>query len=508
MHTSPRLRLTVWSVALLLVTWIGFGDRLLTHWAFAVERGKIQANNEGLASPPDVASLEALSSTFRMVAKVATPGVVHIAVGGGRSEEASAAELERLRQLFGDELSDEQLEELSRRMRPPTAGSGIIFDKAGHILTNNHVVDGRTEFAVSLYDERVYSAELVGTDAKSDLAVLKIDAPDLHPLTFVAAHNVEVGDWVIAVGAPFGLTQTVTHGIISATGRRRVPGIDILYQDFIQTDAAINPGNSGGPLLNLRGEVVGINTAIATQGEANAGVAFTIPAYMAVRVARQLIETGTVARGWLGVSMRIEPLTDELVEIFKLPGRRGVLVEHVLADSPAQAAGVEVEDVIVGLNGTEIEGADHLRALIADLEPEHKAQFTIIRDGKKQECAVKLGLQPRELRPRATDNSTETRRVPELGLLALSLRPGLREARNVEERGVVVRGFETFEAGSASKLNIGEIILRVEGQPVTNVGELRAALQRVGDRKDVRLDVLQPDGDQRINIEVPLRPRR
>lgn len=292
----PRFRLLFWTGMAVAALWIGFGDRLLSRWAYAVERGRIQASADELLDSDELAGVQAISKAFRLVAKVARPGVVHINVSGSDGTlEVSPEELESLKQRFGDLLSEEQLRELLRR-QPPASGSGIVFDADGYIVTNNHVVAGRTEIVVHLADDRTYEATIVGTDPKTDLAVIKIDAPNLHALKFGDSDQVDVGDWVVAVGAPFGLSQTVTHGIISATGRSHVD-VGILYQNFIQTDAAINPGNSGGPLLNLRGEVIGVNTAIATHGDANAGVAFTIPSNMAVKVARALIEHGSVARG-------------------------------------------------------------------------------------------------------------------------------------------------------------------------------------------------------------------
>ena len=513
-RAQPHMRLFVWTAALLGVIWVGFGDRLLTHWAYAFERGRIQANSEELTQTPEIANLQALSGAFRAVAKVARPAVVHIRVGGGTLvDSVTDDDIRDFAKQLG--ISEEQARRLLEQ-QTGGAGSGIIFDESGYILTNNHVVAGRDEIKVHLYDERTYDARLIGTDSKTDVAVIKIDAPDLHALKLANSDEVQVGDWVIAVGAPFGLTQTVTHGIVSATGRTRVEGVSILYQNFIQTDAAINPGNSGGPLLNLFGEVVGVNTAIATHGEGNAGIAFTIPSNMARNVAEQLISSGEVARGWLGISMRIEPLTDEFVEIFKLPRPRGVLIERVLADSPAQQAGIQVEDVIVAVNGEAVSGPDYFRSVIADLGPNESTTIRVIRDGKETEVSVRLARQPANLVGASRGGATWYRQVPALGLeQSLSLRPGLGEVAGVPmfvssaarafdetDRGVLVLGLNE-DASAASKIKPGEVIAGVNGERVNNVGELRAALAKSPSKKRVRLQIVEPTGDRRI-IHVPL----
>ena len=502
-RSRNRFGLMFWTVALLGVLWVGFGDRLLTHWAYAFERGRIQANSQELDDIEGVASLQAVSRAFRMVAKVARPGVVNITVGAGKPAAPTRADIERLRERLGDvELSEKQITELLLRMNPPGSGSGIIFDNDGHILTNNHVVGGRQDIKVQLSDDRVYDAHLVGTDPQTDLAVVKIPADDLHPLKFGDSRKAEVGDWVVAVGAPFGLSQTVTHGIISATDRTRVQGIAILYQNFIQTDAAINPGNSGGPLLNLRGEVIGVNTAIATNGDSyNAGIAFTIPSRMAVKIAKQLIANGRVERGWLGVHMRLEPLTEDAAEILHLPSARGVLVDGVLAGSPAEEAGLRTEDVIVAINGEPTPDADHLRSMIADIGPDEEATLRIVHEGRQREIKVRLGL--RNIDTEAGGVVDRTRPVHALGLTGRSFEPGLHTVfphagwYDDTERGVFVTGIGKDESGKP-RIHAEELIVACEGKPTETVSDLLKALESVPDNAKVKLQILEPNGDRRI----------
>ena len=508
-RSRSRFGLMFWTVALLGLIWVGVGDRLLTHWAYAFERGRIQANSQELDDIEGIASLQAVSRAFRMVAKVARPGVVNITVGAGVPEQPTAADIQRLREQFGDVLTDEQIVKLLLREKPPGSGSGIIFDDDGHILTNNHVVGGRREIKVQLSDDRVCDAHLVGTDPQTDLAIIKISANDLHPLKFGDSQKAEVGDWVVAVGAPFGLSQTVTHGIISATDRTRVEGLPILYQNFIQTDAAINPGNSGGPLLNLRGEVIGVNTAIATNGDYyNAGVAFTIPSKMAVKVARQLIASGRVERGWLGVHMRLEPLTEDAAEILHLPNAQGVLVDGVVIGSPAEEAGLRTEDVIIAVNGEPSPDAEHMRAMIADIGPNEDATVRIIREGHQREIKVQLGLRMIDRDEQRAVNLT--RPVGALGVAARSFDPGLSvvfpSARQYDdtERGVFVADISADESAKP-KIHAGELIVACEGEPIETVSDLLKALEAVPDNAKVRLQILEPNGDRRI-VRVAKRP--
>lgn len=547
----------LWVLTGLAALWAAVGDQVVTRLAYAVQGGPPQATDQEQAgSAAELPEVQAVSRAFKLVARAARPGVVHIRVSGGdqgwmsdqerkdfirehlrqwleqepRDESGPPSQPQppdrsddehqrRIREQLKDFLDQEQLDRLDRERQerlnehrqqlehmlermppPPGSGSGIVLDREGYILTNSHVVRGRTGISVVLHDEREYQAKLIGTDSKTDLAVLKIEVPDLHPLTFGNSDQIEVGDWVLAVGSPFGLTQTVTHGIVSAKGRTRVAEISIAYQEFIQTDAAVNPGNSGGPLLNLRGEVIGVNTAIATQGEAyNAGIAFAIPSNRAAHVARQLRTAGTVSRGWLGVHM--SPVEPADVEIFGLPSRQGVLIDRVFEDSPADQAGLQVEDVVLTVDQAPVEGLDHLRGLVADLEPGEVARLRVVRDGRQLSADVRLGLQPENLQAALLSPSADARRVPRLGLFARTFRPTLigqyRLAYDAAVRGVLVWRVDPA-LGSSVDLQQRELIVACNDKPVTSVHDLNELLKDVPAGESVRLRVLEAVGDQRI----------
>ncbi|MBP7747898.1 MAG: trypsin-like peptidase domain-containing protein [Phycisphaerae bacterium] len=503
MFRSHRpVRRTPWAVAAIAVLCVGVGDRGLTPGAAAVERGELQATSDELAQlQADLPEVQTVSRAFRLVAKIARPGVVHIRVRGGEREGDDADGSQRLRERLKDMIPPDQLEHWLRRI-PDGSASGIVMDAAGHILTNNHVVANRAEITVVLSDEREFDATIVGRDPKTDLAVVKIDAPDLHPLTFGDSDALDVGDWVIAVGSPFGLTQTVTHGIVSAKGRTRVAGVDIRYQDFIQTDAAINPGNSGGPLLNLRGEVVGVNTAIATHGDGvNAGIAFTIPSNMAVKIAAQLKAGGEVRRGYLGILPT--GLTRDDVEIFGLRDTNGVLVDKVIEDSPAARSGLQLEDVIMSVNGTPVTGLEQFRTLVADLGPDESARLRIVRDRREQDLTVRLGLQPEDVTAPVSALRDEGRPLARLGLGVRTARTGgvldFWMGRYDEvPRGVMIMRLDEQSTEAAPDVQPFEVVVGCNGRPVSSVHELNELLKGVAAGEKVRLEILEPTGDRRI----------
>ena len=501
--------------------WVGFGDRLTTHLAYAVERGRIQASNDELAG------VEGVANAFRLVAKIARPGVVQIRSSGATMDEDERRQLEKdLRERLGDDFDEDQLERMMRRFERRKrmqmgSGSGIVFDADGYILTNNHVVEDRERIEVILSNGRSHKATLVGADSKTDLAVIHIDETDLHALTFGDSDQMEVGDWVLAVGAPFGLTATVTHGIISAKGRTDVVRAgDIFYQNFLQTDAAINPGNSGGPLVNLRGEVVGVNTAIATNGDSyNAGVAFTIPSNMAIRIARQLRRHGEVARGWLGVTL--SRLTDEELARLKLKRAGAIMVDAVYVDSAAEKAGVLCEDVILEINGEVATDISRMQGIIADILPGETARLTVLRDGREREVRVELARQPRDPRKWADEPErklTLSRRVESLPLRVRTLRPQLsgtiqNSMRNLAparrralarragaQSASVGEGVFVVETSGSRAVGIepGEVVVAVNNKPVASVAELLEAIKAGPNRKPLEFTVIGADDEPRV----------
>lgn len=517
----------------LAIVAFGVPDTLLARWNYAQERGRLRAASEELASVQEV------SHAFRLVANVARPAVVQIrvqpdATGGEdfqkladertqlqhRSDEldarmdkaqadGSSTERRELRQEWNKlQREREALEEKARglfeRMQSNT-GSGVVIDEQGHILTNNHVVERAGDITVRLNDDREYTGRLVGRDTKTDLAVVQIDAPQLHTLKLGNSEEMDVGDWVIAIGAPFGLSQTVTHGIISAKGRSDVQTErEILYQDFLQTDAAINPGNSGGPLLNLKGEVIGINTAIATNGESyNAGVAFTIPSNLARKIADKLIQTGTVARGWLGVSLA--DLTGEDLQVLGGRGQHGVMINTLYPEGPAAKAGLQCEDVLLSVNAAKVDSIRRLQAVIADTLPGETARLSILRDGQTLELPIEVARQPDDINSfvrRSREGAQTSRAVPQLALRGRTIRPSLGIKTRVAESPKNLVGVLVVDAPAETGLLPGEIILSADHKEVRSVGDLLRTLG--SERKDaVQLEVLDQRLESTHTVKVP-----
>src|SRR5436309_9470842 len=328
------------------------------------------------------ALLHALGEAFTTVADRVTPAVVNVStVPRKQSAEETP---ERFREFFGEEFYERFFR---RRPREDTraSGSGVTVDPRGYILTHNHVIENAQDITVRLSDGRKFTAKLVGRDPKTDLAVLKVEAPSPLPAAELGdSDHLRVGQWAIAIGNPFGLDRTVTVGIISATARNRV-GV-ATYENFIQTDASINPGNSGGPLLNLDGKVIGINTAIVAAGQ---GIGFSIPINEAKAVMRQLIAKGRVVRGWLGIV--IQDVTDELAASFGVNEREGVLVTDVMKGGPAESAGLRPGDVITELGATRIAEVPDLQKRVAAVAPGESITLTVVRDRRPLGVTVRAG---------------------------------------------------------------------------------------------------------------------
>jgi serine protease Do len=338
--------------------------------------------------PGPVAGALELSTAIVEVAKRTIPAVAHIEVTERQEVANPLVPFENdplFRRFFG--IPKDMPKKFKRELKG--LGTGMIMDAKGHILTNNHVVGGATTIQVLLASGEQYTAKVVGTDPKTDLAVIKISAKQGLPhVTFGDSDEVDVGQWVVAIGHPRGLDQTVTQGIISAKHRTGIMDPST-YQDYLQTDAAINPGNSGGPLLNLRGEVIGVNAAIASQSGGFEGIGFAIPSNMALYIAGQLIAHGKVERGWLGVS--IQDLTPELAEKFGVEGAKGALIAEVMKGGPAEKAGMKRGDIVIAYQGKEIANASVLRNEVAIGPIGQEAKVTVLRKGKKEELEVTIG---------------------------------------------------------------------------------------------------------------------
>jgi len=423
--------------------------------------------------------LRAMEDAFASVADHVMPAVVNITTtprktptAGGSGHDPS----ERFREFFGPEFYDRFFKR-SPREEARASGSGVIVDPTGYILTNNHVIEGAAEINVRLSDARKFTARLVGRDPKTDLAVLKVEAAAPLPAAELGdSDHLRVGQWAIAIGNPFGLDRTVTVGIVSATARTRV-GV-ATYESFIQTDASINPGNSGGPLLNLDGQVIGINTAIVASGQ---GIGFSIPVNMAKEVMQQLITRGHVVRGWLGIV--IQDLSDDLATSFGVTAREGVLVTDVMKAGPAETAGLRPGDVITELADGKITEVPDLQKRVAAHAPGESLTLTVVRDRKPVAVRITLGEMPSdETLVAATGAETSW------GMNVEAIGPALAGRLDIA-RGVVVT--EVVPEGPAAKagLRVGDVVLNVNREAVADVASFRQLLAVVKPGESVRLYV-------------------
>jgi serine protease Do len=419
---------------------------LTTTPSFAVDRSAAAA----VPSP-------AGSGTFAKLAEAVKPAVINVSV------EKKAGGSGRLEEFLG------------RRGAPGDrtrrgVGSGVIVDPSGLALTNAHVVDGATRVEVVTVAGDKYQAKVVGADKKTDLAVLRIEnatADAKFPfLPLGDSDAVQVGDWVIAVGSPFGLQATVTSGIVSAKARHIGAGP---YDDFLQTDAAINPGNSGGPLVNMRGEVVGINTAIVSGGS---GIGFAIPSNMAKQISAQLVATGSVTRGWLGVSL--QPLTSDLAASFGVEGGKGALVAEVQPQSPAAKAGVRSGDVIIEVNGKKVESASDVVRTVGFAKPGDETRLTVWRDRSRHTLTAKLGEQPGETA------------ASRLGLDVRPVTPAVAQELGLPGTdGVVVMSVEPDSAGARAGIERGDILRELDGKPIKSLADFERVTSGLATDKPV-----------------------
>jgi Do/DeqQ family serine protease len=381
------------------------------------------------------------------------------------------------RDFFGDRFGGAQAprDQIQRGL-----GSGVIITKDGYVLTNYHVIDGAEDLKIEMTNNRVYAAKVIGADPRSDLAVLKMEAKDLPMLTLGDSDRVRVGDVVLAVGNPLGIGQTVTAGIISAKGRST--GLsDGSFGSFLQTDAPINQGNSGGALVNTSAELVGINSQIISPTGGNIGIGFAIPANMARSVAEQLVKSGKVRRGYLGVT--VQPITSELAASLGLKEARGVIVSNVEAGSPAERAGIKQGDVIVVINGNQIDDGNSLRNFIASAAPGAEVTMTVLRDGQERQLRATLTELPGQTTSGSapdSDSGGENR----LGMNVTPVTPELaaRLGLRRDAKGLVVTDVDPRGAGADAGAQPGDLIEQVNRQPVRSEGELKAALAGAGDR--------------------------
>jgi serine protease Do len=424
-------------------------------------------------------ALGSFMNGFSAVLKPVLPAVVNIhtsKVVKERSQQESPFFNDPFfRQFFGD---PGQGQGQQRPEREQSLGSGVIVTSDGMILTNNHVIDGASDIKVDLSDKREFTAKLIGTDPKTDVAVLKIDATGLPTMSIGDSSHLEVGDVVFAVGDPFGVGETATMGIVSAMGRSGL-GIEN-YEDFIQTDASINPGNSGGAMVDLHGDLIGINTAIVTGGGGgNQGIGFAIPINMARSVMDQIVSHGKVVRGYLGVY--IQDVSPDIAKQFGLSENRGVLIGDVSPDTPGAKAGLKRGDVVLALNGQPTSGADQLRLRISQMPPGSTAKLQIYRDGKTQDVDVTLGELPTE--KTASTGSDQSGQGGGLeGVDVQELTPDIAHELNLPAgtHGVVIGSVDASSQAAAAGLQRGNVIEEVNHKPITNIQQYKQAVSAAG----------------------------
>jgi len=484
------------------------------------ERAKLKKEIDELAR-----SSQAFTQTFPKLAKLIGPSVVTVYTEGKVKKTTTRKfrvpkDLQKNMPWWLDkEIPWEQFEQRLQPSPQPRRGmgSGVIVDEGGDILTNNHVVQGMKggQIKVKLYDGRKYDAEVVATDPKTDLAVIKIKAGGLVPAKFGDSRKTEVGEWVVTVGAPFGLERSISAGIISAKGRRDVSIVrnDFRHEDFLQTDAAVNPGNSGGPLVNLHGEVIGICTAIATRSGGDDGVGFAIPSDIAKNVMRQLIDKKKVVRGYLGVGMfgvtedaraQMSGFKDsaDLRAKLKLNSTDGVYVAEVRSGSPAEAGGIEPEDVIVEFDGVKITDSHSLSDVVRNTPVGKKVKVGIIRDGKHIDLDFTVGEQPDgTVEVTKSKKDEDAHEVPALGITVAEVTPELAEKYDLDdEKGVVVtersRGSLPFHS-----LREGDLIQKVNGQTITTVAEFEKAIQPFAKGELIKLIVRNKTGLRAVRLQ-------
>jgi serine protease Do len=426
---------------------------------------------------------------FVAVVKAVMPAVVNISTTrvikqDSESMQSPFPDDPFFRQFFGDDFFRHF--RIPRERRENSLGSGVIVSPDGYIVTNNHVIAKADEIKVLLNDKREFTGKVIGTDPKTDIAVVKINARNLPTIPWGDSDKLEVGEYALAIGNPFGLNQTVTMGIVSAVGRANVGIAD--YEDFIQTDAAINPGNSGGALVNARGQLIGINTAIFSRSGGYMGIGFAVPSNMARSVMDSLIKTGKVVRGYLGVS--IQEVTPDLAKHFGMKEAKGALVSEVLPDSPAAAAGIKSGDVITTYNGHEVESPSLLRNAVAQTPVGATVKIGLLRDKKAMTVEVKIVEQPKDLRqpqPESTEGGGADTALS--GVEVRSLTPEIARQLGLPSgtTGVVISSVESGSAAEAAGLQEGDVIQEINRHAVRNLAEFKRLAARLSKKDNVLL---------------------
>jgi serine protease Do len=439
----------------------------------------------GAAKSSDVVMVP---NNFSGLAKSAKPSVVNI------STVTTVKDSGRVyKHFFGGPFNDKKnpfeeffgpfMEDAPRDYKQRSLGSGFIIDKEGYIVTNNHVVENADQIKVKLANEEAYDATVVGRDPKTDLALIKISATsELTPIQMGDSDSLDVGDWVVAIGSPFGLEQTVTAGIVSAKGR--IIGFGP-YEDFIQTDASINPGNSGGPLIDMDGEVVGINTAIVASGQ---GIGFAIPVNLAKGIIQQLKSSGEVTRGWLGVG--IQDLNPELKKYYGIEDSGGVLVTQVFEGDPAEKGGIQVNDIIIAVDGQTVSSVRELSGIIANTRVGKRTAVTYLRDGKKKTVYVELAKrQDEELQARMESKTSDDIGIQLMDLTAENIQQfGYEEG----ESGVLVVNIAAGSKAAEADIKRGDLIKEINHEKITSVKDYNKVMKDIDSGENVNFLIRRP----------------
>jgi len=448
---------------------------ILAFSGFYPDAGVAATSNE-VFSPPE---------SFSQLAESASPAVVNIRTvktikGGGRVfrhfKKGPFGDDDPMQDFFDRFFDEDQKRDFKQR----SLGSGFIIDKDGYIVTNNHVIDNADKIVVILNDEKEFEAQIIGRDKNTDLALIKIKSNhNLPVLGFGDSDSLKVGQWVVAIGNPFGLEQTVTAGIVSAKGRVIGSGP---YDDFIQTDASINPGNSGGPLLNMNGEVVGINTAIVAGGQ---GIGFAIPVNLAKNIIAQLKSSGEVTRGWLGVG--IQDISEEVAEYYGIKEKKGVLVTEVFPGDPADLAGIKPKDIIFSVNGAPVDNARQLTGKIADIEVGDTININVIRAGKTLSFKVKIAKREET---KISRRSMPQEDQAQLGIRVAQITPETASRFNLKDvKGVIVVGVDQGSRAEESGLQVQDIIKEINHQNITSVSDFNETISAIPEGETINLFV-------------------
>lgn len=464
-----------WIPALLLIGFLlgGFTYYLLS---------KTSAPQYTQFTPPQVPpQIQETSKAFSEIVRVVSPAVVNI----------SSTKTIRRQAPYFDELFDFLYpfpDGRSRRWKEQSLGSGVIVSADGYIVTNNHVIEKADDIRVVFIDKRNFKARVVGSDPKTDIAIIKIEASNLPVVSWGDSDKLQVGEFVLAIGNPFGLSNTVTMGIISAIGRTDVGIAD--YENFIQTDAAINPGNSGGPLVNMKGELIGINTAIFSRTGGYQGIGFSVPSNMVINVMEQLIKKGKVIRGWIGVT--IQELTPEIAQKFGMNTTEGVLVTDVAKGGPASKAGLMRGDVILEFNDKKVKDASLLRNLVAQSEINQQIRFKILRQGKEMNITVTVGELPSEsaqATPSSSSDSSHTASNALDGITVMDLNTAIARQLKIQsdEKGVVIVGIQPGSAAHDKGLRKGDIIQEINRQQINNLTDFNRIIANLKTGSNVLL---------------------